>query len=46
MRHMDFVVGSVINVLKKEGERAGKIQLQKIIYFLEYMDVKVPYSFV
>ena len=43
---MDFVVGSVINVLKKEGERAGKIQLQKIIYFLEYLDVKIPYSFV
>lgn len=43
---MDFIICSVVNKLKEKGKQAGKIQLQKIIYFLQYMDVKIPYSYV
>jgi len=46
MNHMDYVIGVVIKSLKENGEKAGKIQLQKFIYFLKSLGIKIPYSYV
>ncbi len=42
MNHMDYVIGVVIESLKEKGEKAGKIQLQKFIYFLKSLKIKIP----
>lgn len=46
MNHMDYVIGAVINSLQEKGENAGKIQLQKFIYFLKAIGIKIPYGYV
>lgn len=46
MRHMDFMVGLIINELKNRGKKAGKIQIQKLVYFLKKLGIRVPYSYV
>jgi uncharacterized protein YwgA len=43
---MDYVIGILIKELRAKNESAGKIQLQKLIYFLKYLGVKIPYGYV
>lgn len=46
MNHMDYVIGILIKELSKKNKEAGKIQLQKLIYFLKSLGVKIPYGYV
>jgi hypothetical protein len=42
---MDFVIASIIKILKRKEKTVGKIQIQKFVYFLKAMRIRVPYSF-